>query len=75
MFSYPRDWAWNIDVIQVVLTTVTHYLKLLNDADVDAEHVDADADAVIVNLLILMLMVRGQLFQPMIGTGTVFSTC
>ena len=45
MFSYPRDPAWNIDVIQVVLTTVTHYLKLLNE-NVDAdEHVDADADA------------------------------
>ena len=43
MFSYPRDPPWNIDVIQVVLTTVTHFLKLLNDAD--AEHVDADADA------------------------------
>ena len=54
MFSYPRDPAWNIDVIQVVLTTVTHYLKLLNghvddgdvDADADAEHGDADSDAV-----------------------------
>ena len=34
-----------------------------------------DADAVIFNLLILMLMVRGQLFQPMIETGTVLSTC
>ena len=57
----PRDPAWNIDVIQVVLTTVTHYLKLLNE-NVDADENDAACGAVKCGAVVVLMQAGAKNF-------------
>ena len=61
MFSYPRDPAWNIDVIQVVLTTVTHFLKLLNEHG-DGDENDAAGGAVKCGAVVVLMQAGAKNF-------------